>query len=86
MSTAKSSLINRLVSVAATETDLQKLSYAAKGLEALLPGTDTDYPGYYGVSWDESTDTFTQVGSSTAHAPCRFNRACAVVCSTTPAK
>lgn len=67
MSTAKSSLINRLVSVAATETDLQKLSYAAKGLEALLPGTDTDYPGYYGVSWDESTDTFTQVGSSTAH-------------------
>ncbi len=67
MTTAKSSLINRIVTAAQTETDLQKLAYAAKGLDALLPGIDTDFPGAYGVSWDESTDTFTAVGSATSH-------------------
>lgn len=67
MTTAKSSLINRLVTVAQTENDLQKLAYAAKGLDALLPGMDADFPGAYGVSWDEATDTFTAVGSATAH-------------------
>lgn len=66
MTTAKSALVSRILTVAATETDLQKLAYAAKGTEALLGNSDTDYPGYYGVSWDETTDTFTRVGSVTA--------------------
>ena len=65
-STAQSVLIERIMAVAASETDLQKLAYAAKGLESLAP-TDVDYTDYYGVSWDESADTFTQIGSSTAH-------------------
>lgn len=65
-STAQSALIERIITIAATETDLQKLAYAAKGLESLAP-TDIDYTNYYGVAWDESADTFTQVGSATSH-------------------
>ena len=65
--TAQSALMSRIVSVSDSETDLQKLAYAAKGLESLSTQTPEDFTGSYGVSWNQSTDTYTQLGSSTNH-------------------
>ncbi len=65
-STAQSALVARIATVSATETDLQKLAYAAKGLAALEPTGTTDSTAYYGVSWDESADTYVRTGSATA--------------------
>jgi len=66
-STAQSTLVARIATVSATETDLQKLAYAAKGLAALEPTGSTDTTQYYGVSWDEFADTYVATGSATAH-------------------
>jgi len=65
-STAQSALVARIATVSATETDLQKLAYAAKGLAALEPTGSTDLTNYYGLSWDESADTYVRTGSATA--------------------
>lgn len=66
MSTAKTTLMQRIMTVSQTETDLQKLAYAAKGLEALVGDSDAEYAGYYGVSWNEDTDEYERTGSATA--------------------
>lgn len=65
--TAQSALIGRITTVAETETDLQKLAYAAKGLESLSLQVPEDFTGSYGVSWDQSADSYTQLGSATNH-------------------
>ena len=65
--TAQSALMSRIVSVSDSETDLQKLAYAAKGLESLSTQTPEDFTGSYGVSFNQSADTYTQLGSSTNH-------------------
>jgi len=65
--TAQSALMARIVAVSDSETDLQKLAYAAKGLESLTNQTPEDFTGSYGVSWNQSTDSYAQLGSSTNH-------------------
>lgn len=64
LQTAQNLLVNRISEVSSTETDLQKLAYAAKGLESLSTQESSAYVGYYGVTWDESTDTYTRTGST----------------------
>ena len=66
--TAQSAIMSRIVTVADSETDLQKLAYAAKGLESLSTQNPQDFTGAYGVSWDQSADTYTQLGSATNHS------------------
>ena len=66
--TAQSALMSRIVSLSDSETDLQKLAYAAKGLESLSTQNPQDFTGAYGVSWDQSADTYTQLGSATNHS------------------
>lgn len=66
--TAQDSLVSRVVAVSNTETDLQKLAYGAKALESLSTQNPQDFTGAYGVSWDESTDSYTQLGSATNHS------------------
>lgn len=64
LQTAQNLLVSRISEIASTETDLQKLAYAAKGLESLGDQQSSDLTGFYGISWDESTDTYTRTGST----------------------
>lgn len=64
LQTAQNLLVSRISDLSATETDLQKLAYAAKGLESLSGQQSSDITGYYGITWDEATDTYTRTGST----------------------
>ena len=64
-------MIARISVLSAQETDLAKLAYGAKALESLAAGAsyvDVDPESYYyGVSWDEATDTYEVLGSAAKH-------------------
>jgi len=56
-------MINYILNVASNETDLQKLAYGAKGIETLANTEGVAGGEAYGISWDESADTYTRTGS-----------------------
>jgi hypothetical protein len=64
MSTAQDKMINYILNVASNETDLQKLAYGAKGIETLANTESVAGGEAYGISWNESADTYTRTGSN----------------------
>ncbi len=64
MSTAQDKMANYILDVASSETDLQKLAYGAKGLETLANTESIAGGTAYGISWDESADTYVRTGDS----------------------
>lgn len=64
LQSAQAQLIARISTLSATEDNLQQLAYAAKGLESLSEQYDSAPTGFYGVSWDESADTYARTGSA----------------------
>jgi hypothetical protein len=64
MSTAQDKMINYILNVASNETDLQKLAYGAKGIETLANTEGVAGGEAYGISWDESNDTYARTGSN----------------------
>jgi hypothetical protein len=64
MSTAQDKMINYILNVASNETDLQKLAYGAKGIETLANTEGVAGGEAYGISWNESADTYTRTGSN----------------------
>jgi len=65
LQSAQAQLIARISTLSATEDNLQQLAYAARGLESLSEQYATSPVGFYGVSWDESADTYVRTGSAT---------------------